>query len=402
MAFEPLKGYRVIDVTQVLAGPFCSYQLGLLGAEVIKIEPPEGGDWARLGGLDPELENLGMATSFLTQNAGKQSIAIDLKNPSGLELLKRLVKTADIFIENFRPGTASRLGLGAEEIMSLKPDIVYASLSAFGQDGPMGQRPAYDHVIQAVSGIMMLTGDPKTLPNKVGSPYIDYSAGQNAAMAVLAALIERDKTGQGQRVDVAMLDSALLLMASHLTQATTTGKAPEAAGNNAFSGSAASGVFDTADGKLALAANNERQAQRLADAIGQPDLLQNPLYRTPSARRANSVAFKEFLATAFLSDTASNWELRLADANVPAAKILSFNETLGLPQIEYREILSEHNIEGSKRKTKTPTLGFKVNGDRPRAKSPPPLLGRDTEKLLKELGLNAEEISALKQAKVVA
>jgi len=162
MSFAPLQGYRVIDLTQVLAGPFCSYQLGLLGAEVIKIEPVDNGDWARLGGSDLELESIGMATSFLTQNAGKQSLAVDLKHPSGLDIVKSLVRSADVFIENFRPGTAKRLGLGANEIMAMKPDIIYASISAFGQDGPMGDRPAYDHVIQAVSGIMMLTGDPKT------------------------------------------------------------------------------------------------------------------------------------------------------------------------------------------------------------------------------------------------
>ncbi len=386
MSFAPLEGYRVIDLTQVLAGPFCSYQLGLLGAEVIKIEPVDNGDWARLGGSDLELESIGMATSFLTQNAGKQSLAVDLKHPSGLDIVKRLVRSADVFIENFRPGTAKRLGLGANEIMAMKPDIIYASISAFGQDGPMGDRPAYDHVIQAVSGIMMLTGDPKTLPNKVGSPYIDYSSGQNGAMAILAAILERNKTGKGQYVDIAMLDSALLLMASHLTQANTTGKVPEAAGNEAFSGSAASGVFDTKDGKLALAANNERQTQRLANAINKPDILENPRFKTPKA----------------LEDTASNWEDRLTVAGVPAARILKLEETLSLPQIEARGILAEHKIEGSKRTTKVPTLGFKVNGERPNTTTPPPLLGQDTDQVLSELGLTKQEIDNLKHSNIVA
>ena len=402
MSFAPLQGYRVIDLTQVLAGPFCSYQLGLLGAEVIKIEPVDNGDWARLGGSDLELESIGMATSFLTQNAGKQSLAVDLKHPSGLDIVKRLVRSADVFIENFRPGTAKRLGLGANDIMVMKPDIIYASISAFGQDGPMGDRPAYDHVIQAVSGIMMLTGDPKTLPNKVGSPYIDYSSGQNGAMAILAAILERNKTGKGQYVDIAMLDSALLLMASHLTQANTTGKVPEAAGNEAFSGSAASGVFDTKDGKLALAANNERQTQRLANAINKPDILEKPRFKTPKARRTHSLEFRELLAKVFLEDTASNWENRLTVAGVPAARILKLEETLSLPQIEARGILAEHKIEGSKRTTKVPTLGFKVNGERPNTTTHPPLLGQDTDQVLSELGLTKQEIDNLKHSNIVA
>jgi len=301
--FAPLNGRKVIDLTQVLAGPYCSYQLGLLGADVIKVEPQDGGDWARIGGPDEALSDAGLAAGFLTQNAGKRSIAIDLKRPEGVALVLDMVGQADVFLENFRPGTAGRLGLDPATVQARNPSIVYASLSAYGQDGPMGGRPAYDHVIQAVSGIMQLTGAPETLPNKVGAPYIDYATGMNGAFAVLSALMEKDRTGKGQRVDVAMLDSALLLMASHMTGAATSGNIPKASGNEAFSGSPTSGVFKTKDGDLALAANNERQYPRLLQAIGREDLATDPRFANRDAKKANAPALRQVLAETFLTDS---------------------------------------------------------------------------------------------------
>ncbi|MGZ0187503.1 MAG: CaiB/BaiF CoA transferase family protein, partial [Alphaproteobacteria bacterium] len=234
----------------------------------------------------------GMGDGYLTQGGGKQSVAIDLKTEAGKALVLEMATKADVFLENFRPGTAERLGLGVDTVMGLNPGIVYASLSAYGQDGPMGRRPAYDHVIQAVSGIMQLTGDPETLPNKVGAPYVDYATGQNGALAVLSALMERDRTGKGQRVDVAMLDSSLLLMASHMTRYLTTGNEPKASGNNAFSGSPTSGVFETADGLLALAANNDRQFPRLLSAIGRDELANDPRFADPAERKVHTDALR--------------------------------------------------------------------------------------------------------------
>lgn len=399
--FQPLKGRTVIDLTQVLAGPYCSYQLGLLGANVIKVEPQEGGDWARAGGADAELAAAGMAPGFLTQNAGKQSIAVDLKADAGRVLLMEMIAGADVFLENFRPGTAARLGLSVEDVMAANPGIVYASLSAYGQDGPMGPRPAYDHVIQAVSGIMQLTGDPETLPNKVGAPYVDYATGQNGALAVVAALMERDRTGEGQRVDVAMLDSALLLMASHLTGAATTGNTPKASGNNAFSGAPASGVFETADGLLALAANNERQFARLAQALDRPDFLTDARFAKLPDRNRNAAALKEELAEAFLTDTAANWENRFAAADVPAARVLDLGETLALEQVAARGLMGEHVLPGSGRKMAAPGLGFKANGAMTHAQSAPPVLGQDSDAVLQAMGKSDAEIARLKEDGVV-
>lgn len=399
--FQPLKGRRVVDLTQVLAGPYCAYQLALLGAEVIKIEPPESGDWARIGGSDAELEAAGMAMGFLAQNAGKRSIAIDLKTEQGHALALELAASADVFLENFRPGTAARLGLGEAAVRAVNPKVVYASLSAYGQDGPIGPRPAYDHVIQAMSGIMQQTGTAETVPNKVGAPYIDYATGQNAALAVLAALLERERTGVGQRIDVAMLDSALLLMASQLTQTAMTGKPPAAAGNNAFSGAPASGVFETADGLLALAANNERQFGRLINALERPDLADDQRFATRTERRDHADAFRAELQSTLLGASADDWEARFAAADVPAARIRNLGETLALPQTAARGLMTSYELPGLDRTMAAPTAGFKANGDVLKADTPPPRLGQDSDAVLQDLGKSAAEISALRDARIV-
>lgn len=399
--FQPLRGRRVVDLTQVLAGPYCAYQLALLGAEVIKIEPPETGDWARIGGADAELEAAGMAMGFLAQNAGKRSVAIDLKTEQGHALALELAAGADIFLENFRPGTAARLGLGEDAVRAVNPNVIYASLSAYGQDGPLGARPAYDHVIQAMSGIMQLTGAPETLPNKVGAPYVDYATGQNAALAVLAALLERERTGEGQRIDVAMLDSALVLMASHLTQTAMTGKPPAAAGNNAFSGAPASGVFETGDGLLALAANNERQFHRLVDALERPDLADDPRFATRTERRKNTDAFRAEIQATLLGATADDWEVRFAAADVPAARIRDLGETLAMPQTAARGLMTSYELPGLDRTMAAPTAGFKANGDVLKADTPPPRLGQDSDSVLRDLGKSETEIAALRETRAV-
>ncbi len=399
--FTPLKGRKVIDLTQVLAGPYCSYQLGLLGADIIKVEPQDGGDWARIGGPDAALSDAGLAAGFLTQNAGKRSIAIDLKRPEGVALVLDMVGQADVFLENFRPGTAGRLGLDLATVQARNPSIVYASLSAYGQDGPMGGRPAYDHVIQAVSGIMQLTGAPETLPNKVGAPYVDYATGMNGAFAVLSALMEKDRTGKGQRVDVAMLDSALLLMASHMTGAATSGNIPQASGNEAFSGSPTSGVFKTKDGDLALAANNERQYPRLLQAIGRADLATDPRFANRDAKKANAPALRQVLAETFLTETADTWEEKLSAADVPAGRVRDIGEAMNSPQVKQRGLMYEYVIAGTNQKTQAPTLGFKANGSMPAAKSPAPRLGADADSVLKDFGMRDAAVAALRTSGVV-
>ena len=395
--FQPLAGKRVIETTQVLAGPYCTYQLALMGAEVIKIEKPGQGDWTRQGGQDPELKAAGLPLAVLTQNAGKKSVTIDLKTEKGLAILKDLVKDADVFIENFRPGTAAKLGIAYEDLAPLNERLVYASLSAYGQDGPIGHRPAYDHIIQGMVGIMHTTGTPETAPNKVGSPYVDYATGLNGAFAVVAALMERERTGKGQRVDVAMLDTAMLLMASLAVSTMATGNSPPPVGNEAFSFSPSSGTYETTDGLLGLAANNEAQFQRLCHALGLAWLIDDERF-APANRKDNQMALRAEFAAAFAAKSAAEWEQILDEARVPAVRVRKMHEVLSEGQMEARGLMQPVPLPGLNREVSIPTLGFKANGGVTAAQSAPPALGQHTDEVLAELGL---DVAALRAAGVV-
>lgn len=391
--FQPLAGKRVVETTQVLAGPYCTYLLALMGAEVIKIERPGQGDWTRQGGSDAELAAAGLPLSFVTQNAGKKSVTLDLKTKRGLAVLKQLVEGADVFIENYRPGTAAKLGIGYDDLSPLNDRLVYASLSAYGQDGPIGHRPAYDHIIQGMVGIMHTTGTPETAPNKVGSPYVDYATGLMGAFAVLAALMERDRTGKGQQVDVAMLDSAMLLMASLAVSTMATGNSPPPVGNEAFSGSPSSGTYATTEGLLSLACNNEAQFQRLCRAIGLPHLLEDQRF-SAGKRKENQAALRAEFATAFASKPAAEWEDILDQAHVPAVRVRKMHEVLNEGQLAARGLMQPIALPGLNRQVAIPTLGFKANGGVTAAASGPPILGEHTDEVLSALGLDTAALRA--------
>ncbi len=390
--FQPLLGKRVIDVTQVLAGPYCTYQLALMGAEVIKVEMPGQGDWTRAGGNDEELKEAGFALSFLTQNSNKKSVTLNLKKPGGVAVLKQLIEGADVFVENFKPGTAAGLGIGYEDVKGLNPRLVYASLSAYGQDGPIGHRPAYDHIIQGMVGIMHTTGTPESVPNKVGSPYIDYATGLMGAFAVVSALLERERTGTGQRVDVAMLDSAMLLMASLAVSTMETGNSPPPTGNEAFSGSPSSGTYETQDGLIMLAANNERQFHTLCKAVGRSDLAEDTRFATPAARKNNIPALRAEFAALFRTKTAAEWEAVLDEARVPGVRVRKMHETLAEPQLAARGLMQKVALEGMSREVALPSLGFKANGEVTAPRTSPPRLGQHTDEVLGALGLDVAKL----------
>jgi len=392
--FQPLAGKRVVDVTQVLAGPYCTYQLALMGAEVIKIELPGQGDWTRAGGEDAALSEAGYSLGFLTQNAGKKSVTLNLKTPDGVAVLKQLIETADVFVENFKPGTAAGLGIGHDAVKGLNPRLVYASLSAYGQDGPIGHRPAYDHIIQGMAGIMHTTGTPETVPNKVGSPYVDYATGLMGAFAVVSALLERERTGEGQRVDVAMLDTAMLLMASLAVSTMATGTPPPPTGNEAFSGSPSSGTYETQDGLLMLAANNERQFQALCQAIGRSGLLEDERFATPRVRKQNAAALRAEFAAVFRTRTAAEWEACLDGAGVPGVRVRRMDEVLGEPQLAARGLMHPVALEGLGREVALPSLGFKANGETAPPRRSPPRLGQHTDQVLGALGLDVAALRA--------
>ncbi len=268
---RPFEGIRVVDVTHVLAGPFAAYQLGVLGADVIKVEHPDDPDQSRSSGTDKALNKKQMGTSFLTQASNKRSLALDLKKPADREVLKKLVSTADVFVENYRPGAFDALGLGYDDLSKINPKLIYASFSAFGQSGPRGRQTAYDHVIQATSGIMAMTGTKDVHPVKFGAPAIDYATGMTGAFALASALYQREKTGKGQRIDMAMLDVAMILMSSHLTGYLRNGVHPKPHGNR--HPHATNGAFQTKDGLVMLGASNLRQQARLWKLIGRPDMV---------------------------------------------------------------------------------------------------------------------------------
>ncbi len=397
--FAPLDGVRVVDLTHVLAGPYCTQLLAMFGAEVIKIEPPGTGDTTRSGGPLPDLNQQQLGLTFCTQNTDKASMAVDLKQPEGIEIVERLVAQADVFVENYRPGVADRLGLGYRRLLEHNPQLVYVSLTAYGQDGPIGHRPAYDHVVQAMSGIMETTGTEETGPVKVGAPYVDYAAGQKGAMATMAAIMEQRRTGEPQRVDAAMLDTTLLLMASTLTATANTGTRPAKLGNQAASGSASSGCFETADGLLAIAANNDRQFRDLCGGIDRPALATDRRFAAGDERQANAEEFRALLQVELKLRSADAWELVFDGLGVPASRVRSLDELIDEGQPAARGLLTEVDVGG--RSVLLPTAGVKFNDVVPGPVDPPQPLGADGERLLVDLGYTTSDIATLRAAAVI-
>jgi crotonobetainyl-CoA:carnitine CoA-transferase CaiB-like acyl-CoA transferase len=377
---RPFEGIRVIDVTHVLAGPFAAYQLGLLGADVIKVEHPDDPDQSRTYGSDKELNRRQMGTAYLTQGSNKRSIALDLKQEKDRDVLKQLAATADIFVENYRPGAFESLGLGYEALAALNPRLIYASLSAFGQNGPRGQQTAYDHVIQAASGIMAMTGQKGGEPVKLGAPAVDYATGMSGAFALSAALFQRERTGQGQRIDMAMLDVAMILMGSHLTGYARNGAHPKPHGNH--HPDASNGAFPTKDGLVMLGAANLRQHARLWTLLGRPDMLKE----NAEQRDAGHADEMQVLSEIMLTRTADEWEAFLQAHHVPAARVRTMGEALADPQLASRNIVHRHdNAPGIDGGFSVPVAPFTFAHGGPRIDSAPPTLGQHTQEILGEL-----------------
>mgnify|MGYP001238304237 FL=1 len=378
----PLAGITVIDLTQVFAGPYCTYQLALLGAKVIKIEPP-GGEMTRYGGALRDLADEGLGLAFCTQNADKDCVEIDLKQPAGIAKVLELTADADIFVQNYRPGVAARLGLGEGAVRGANPNIVYCSISAYGGEGPVGHRPAYDHVVQAMSGIMQTTGTEDMGPVKVGAPYVDYATGLNAAFAIMAALRERDRTAGPQTVNVAMLDTALNLMANNLVTTATTGNETPKLGNEAASRAPSSGCFEAGDGVLLmLAANNERQFADLCGVLGHPEWVEDERWRQPRQRAENQQALRAVIENVFRHRSAAEWETLLDQAGVPASRVRSVGEVLAEGQPESRDLLRELPVGTRATSVSLPAIGFRLNGDSLQPQQAPRNSGQDNDKYL--------------------
>ncbi|HET6184051.1 MAG TPA: CaiB/BaiF CoA-transferase family protein [Acetobacteraceae bacterium] len=394
---RPFEGIRVIDVTHVLAGPFAAYQLALLGADVIKVEDPNDPDQSRTSGSDKALNRARMGTGFLTQASNKRAITADLKTDAGREIIRRLVKTADVFVENYRPGAFASLGLGYEALASINPRLIYASFSAFGQDGPKAERTAYDNVIQATSGLMAMTGTETVHPVKLGSPVVDYATGTMGAFALSAALFQRERTGRGQRIDMAMLDVAMILMASHLTGYLRNGVQPRPHGNR--QPYSTNSTYATKDGTLLmLGASNLRQQRRLWNVLERPDMAKASDDEREADRAREDAVLAEILATR----TAAEWEEYLQARHVPAGRVRTMAEAAADPQLAARAVLHRHaGAPGVDGPFGVPVAAFKFAHDGPRVDAPPPALGQHNDEVLAELGYSAAEIARLRAERVI-
>ncbi|HCA91982.1 MAG TPA: CoA transferase [Alphaproteobacteria bacterium] len=393
-----LSGIRVLDLTNVLAGPFCCHQLAHMGAEVIKIEAVGRGDLARQLGADKGLASCKMGISFLAQNAGKKSLSLDLKSEDGKAIFQRLLDTADVLVENFRPGVMARLGLNYERLKQSHPQLIYCAISGFGQTGPLSKRPAYDQIIQGLSGVMSITGNPEDDPLRVGYPLADTIGGLTAAMAISAAL---NQTPRGQFIDVSMLDSVLTTMGWVVSNHLIGGVEPAKHGNENVT-SAPSGTFRTGDGLLNIAANEERQWQSLISHLGCEHLAEDVRFKTRDDRKAYRAELTGELEIWLAGKSAAQWEDELTALGVPVGIVMSVPEILEHNHTRHRGLLADfEDVAGIDRDISVVRTGFQTDGQPMKVDSPPPTFGQHNEDLLGELGYDRDAIDRFRREGVI-
>ncbi len=401
---QPLEGIRVLDLTRILAGPYCTMMLGDLGADVIKVEQPGRGDDSRSWGPPFVGESCGPfpgeAAYFLAANRNKRGITVNLKAPEGREIVRQLARASDVLVENFRGGTLERMGLGYEDLRGLNLRLVYCSISGYGRTGPYADRPGYDFIIQAEGGMMGITGPEEGQPYRVGIPIVDIATGMFASTAILAALRARDLTGEGQYVDMSLLDSQVAVLTNVASNYLVGGQGPRRLGN-AHPNITPYEAFRARDKWFALAAGNERQWAILCNVIDRPELKDDPRFVDNSSRVANRAVLREVLDGAFAARDAAEWLAEFRSAGLPCGPINSVPEVFQHPQAEARSFVleAEHPTAGTVR---FPGFPYKLSATPAAIRRPPPRLGEHTEEVLQDLlGYAAEEVSALREREVV-
>ena len=391
-AFE---GIRVVDVSTAISGPICSYFLGLLGADVIRVDNPVVQDMTRYMDSDKIRSESGLGWPFLLFNSNKKSIAINLKNEDGKKVFQKLIATTDVLVENFRPGIMKKLGLGPGKLRKINSKLIYCSISGFGQDSPISNYPAYDNIVQGISGLMSLSGTPESGPMRVGTPIVDCLTGLNSAFAIASALLQREKNNSGQHIDVAMADSILSMMSIALGEYLYEGVVPSLRGNKPITRTPFAGCFETKQGFINVAANTTKQAETLTNILGCPELLDDP--RALEGLRYPKIGDKitKRLNQIFLTKTADDWEEYLVSNRIPAGKIRDVKEILDHPHTIKREILNEIFSSKLTQTFKVPGCGFKFEEGGPKLSTEPPLEGENSRAIMEELGFSIDEINHL-------
>jgi CoA:oxalate CoA-transferase len=390
-----LEKVKVLDLTNVLSGPFATMHLALLGADVIKVENPEGGDLARKLGNVSNLNKQLMGTSFLAQNVNKKSLTLNLKLDEAKEIFRKLVETADVLVENFRPGVMDRLGFSYQKLSEINPRLIYCAISGFGQTGPDAFKPAYDQIIQGLSGVMAINGDERLNPLRCGFPVCDTVGGLNAAFAIMAALFYREKSGTGQFIDVSLLDSIMPLMGWVAANLLIGNQQPVLLGNDNFT-AAPSGTFVTKDGYINIAANQQKQWEDLADVLGVPELKTDPRFQERDTRKANRKALTPLLEAKLKENSTVYWVDLLNEKGIPSGDIVSLEAALSSDQAKHRQVIEEVKGDGIGT-IKVFNLTAKFSKTPAKITAAPPRLSAHTEEILKSLNYTDKDIKAFKE-----
>lgn len=390
---RPLSEIRVLDLTNVLAGPFCCHQLAHMGAKVTKVEVPDTGDLARQLGADADLNAAHMGVSFLAQNAGKKSITINLKNKSGKQIFLKLLSQSDVLVENFRPGVMERLGLGYEELKKHAPGLIYCAISGFGQDGPLHELPAYDQIIQGMSGVMSITGDADTAPYRVGYPISDTVGGLTAAFAISAALAgRRGDLQEGCYIDISMLESTMATMGWVISNFLVAGQSAKPLGNQNMT-ACPSGTFRTADGLINIAANKQQQFENVCDVLGCSEFKSDVRFSNRQSRLYNRELLNAALEKRLMAHVTDHWQKKLNQQGVPAGPVLNVDDALNQPQIRGRGMIGKfENVAGVDRDVELVRTAIKIDREPLKVTSPPPRLGEHTGQILAGMGYTEAQI----------